>query len=318
MADTDIVIAWVNGADPEHQRKRLLHMRTGPAAERVATKSRRFSDNEEVRFNLRSIKNHAPWVRRVWLVTDGQFPAFIDRDQALKSDIHVVDHRAIYRGFEGFLPVFNSLAIETMLWRIPGLADQFIYCNDDMMFSAPTLESDFFQNGKVVLRGGWTSLPADEPVSFHNSNQIAAAQMFGFGPERFFGVPHIHYPMLRPLLEQAFEEFMPEFGRNMAYRFRERAQFWPISVHAYLALREERAIIFNGKRDYKHMSVRFCKTAEPERLVERLEIIRQHRVKMACVNYLEAVEAKVPDVLRFLSEGAGPKAVFELERNRGS
>lgn len=314
MADTDIVIAWVNGADPEHQNKRLVHMRTGPATERVATKSRRFSDNEEVRFNLRSIKNHASWIRRIWLVTDGQFPTCIDRDLALKNDIHVVDHREIYRGFEEVLPVFNSLAIETMIWRIPGLADQFIYCNDDMMFAAPTLESDFFQNGRVVLRGGWKSLRPDEPMSFHNSNQVAAAEMFGYGPERFFGIPHVHYPMLRPVLERGFEEFMSDFRRNMACRFRERGQFWPISVHAYLALRERRAVIFDGRRDYKHMSVRFCKTAEPERIVERLEMIRQHRVKMTCVNYLEAVEAKVPDVHRYLSEGAGPEAAFELPR----
>jgi Stealth protein CR2, conserved region 2 len=34
------------------------------------------------------------------------------------------------------LPTFNSRAIESMLWRIDGLADRFVYFNDDMMLTA--------------------------------------------------------------------------------------------------------------------------------------------------------------------------------------
>jgi hypothetical protein len=311
LADTDIVIAWVSGADSQHQKKRAQYLASGPAPETLATKARRFSDNEEIRFNLRSVRNHAPWVRRIWLITDDQFPDCIDRDIARRHNIEVIDHRDIYRGYEGFLPVFNSLAIETMLWRIPGLAEQFIYCNDDMIFAAPTRESDFFRDGKVVLRGTWADL-TDKPVSFHNANQVAAAQMFGYDLTNFFGTPHVHYPMLRSVMEEAFAEFRPEFERNMAFRFRDRSQFWPISVHGYLAMRTDRAIGYVGKADYKHFSVNFCKTATPEQLLGRLELIRRHKVKMTCINYFEAVEAKVPDAVRYLSEAAGPAAEFEL------
>ena len=56
------------------------------------------------------------------------------------------------------LPTFNSYAIETMLWRIEGLADRFLYFNDDMMLVGPVEPTDFFSNeGKVKLRGRWSN-----------------------------------------------------------------------------------------------------------------------------------------------------------------
>ncbi|GLK66739.1 Stealth CR1 domain-containing protein [Hansschlegelia plantiphila] len=310
MPDTDIVIAWVNGQDPKHAKKRAKFLQEGPAQETLATKARRFSDNEEIRYNLRSIRNHAPWVRKIWIITDDQFPPSIDQELAREHNIFTVDHRVIYRGFEGCLPVFNSLAIETMLWRIPELAEQFIYCNDDMLLSGMTKETDFFVDGKVVLRGNWADL-TDKEISFHASNQLAAAQLYGYDLTRFFGTPHVHYPMLRSVLEEAFESLKPEFARNMAFRFRNRSQFWPISVHAYQAMRTDRAVGYSGKPDWRHFSVRFCKTASAEDLITRLEIIRDHKVKMTCVNYFEAVQAKVPDALSYISEATGPMAPFE-------
>jgi hypothetical protein len=93
--------------------------------------------NDEIRFCLRSIHNLAPWIRAIWPVTDNQVSAAIDRRRAERDNIRIVDHREIFRGNEQLLPTFNSLAIETMLWLIDGLADCFLYFNDDMMFVGP-------------------------------------------------------------------------------------------------------------------------------------------------------------------------------------
>jgi len=81
----DVVVAWVDGRDPEHRakRKRYLADPGGDAKlERVAHLERRFSDNDEIRFCLRWIRNYAPWARTIWLVTDDQVPAAIDRRKA--------------------------------------------------------------------------------------------------------------------------------------------------------------------------------------------------------------------------------------------
>jgi Stealth protein CR2, conserved region 2/Stealth protein CR1, conserved region 1 len=143
----DVVIAWVDGRDRKHRakRRRFLANPGGDARpERRTADTRRFSDNDEIRFCLRSIRNYAPWVRTIWLVTDDQVPAAIDRQRAEQDNIRVVDHREIFRGHEELLPTFNSLSIETMLWRIEGLADRFLYLNDDMMFVGPVKPTDFF------------------------------------------------------------------------------------------------------------------------------------------------------------------------------
>jgi Stealth protein CR2, conserved region 2 len=140
------VVAWVDGGDRKHRARRNRYLAdpggdSGP--EQVANKERRFSDNDEIRFCLRSIRNYAPWVRTIWLVTDNQVPAAIDRRRAERDNIRIVDHREIFHGYEQLLPTFNSLSIETMLWRIDGLADRFLYFNDDMMLVGPAEPTDF-------------------------------------------------------------------------------------------------------------------------------------------------------------------------------
>ncbi len=154
----DAVIAWVDGRDPKHRakRKRYLADPGGNAKpERAATDGRRFSDNDEIRFCLRSIRNYAPWVRTIWLVTDDQVPAAIDRQRAEKENIRIVDHREIFRGYEQLLPTFNSYAIESMLWRVEGLADRFLYFNDDMMLVGPVEPTDFFsRKAKSICAAG--------------------------------------------------------------------------------------------------------------------------------------------------------------------
>jgi hypothetical protein len=312
----DVVIAWVDGRDPKHRakRKRYLADPGGDSKpERVATDERRFSDNDEIRFCLRSIRNYAPWVRTIWLVTDGQVPAAIDRARAERDNIRIVDHREIFRGYEQLLPTFNSRAIESMLWRIEGLADRFLYLNDDMMLVGPVEPTDFFTNdGKVVLRGRWSSWneQLERGNSFNGSGKLLGAKMLGYTPELFFSSNHMNYPLLRPAMEELFEEFKPAFLTNAAYRFRNRNQFWPISAHDHLLLNTSRARVVKP-RNSAHFSVRYCQTASPAALEARLKQLSDGAIRFACINYLEAVVAKVPDAMRYLSDATGPAAPYE-------
>src|SRR6188472_4518862 len=224
----DVVIAWVDGRDPKHRAKRKHHL-ADPGGddepEPVASKERRFSDNDEIRFCLRSIRNYAPWVRTIWLVTDNQIPAAIDRERAERDNVRIVDHRQIFRGYEQLLPTFNSRAIESMLWRIEGLADRFVYFNDDMMLVGPVEPTDFFSHdGKVKLQGRWSNWneQLERGNSFNGRGKLLGAEMLGYTSERFFSSSHMNYPLLRPAMAELFEEFKPAFLANAAYRFRNR------------------------------------------------------------------------------------------------
>lgn len=99
----------------------------------------RYVDNEELRYSLRSIERYAPWVRHIFLVTNGQIPSWIDMES---SRLTIVAHEDIYPDLS-HLPTFSSPSIESHLHKIPGLADNFLYFNDDVMLNQPVWPEDF-------------------------------------------------------------------------------------------------------------------------------------------------------------------------------
>ena len=42
----------------------------------VESEDSRFRDNDELRYSLRSLEQHAPWLRHIYIVTNGQVCAF--------------------------------------------------------------------------------------------------------------------------------------------------------------------------------------------------------------------------------------------------
>ena len=67
-------------------------------------------------------------MENVFLLVSGetQVPSWVDR-----SVVNVVLHKDIIP--ERFLPTFNSTTIEMFMHRIPGLGEEFLYFNDDMV-----------------------------------------------------------------------------------------------------------------------------------------------------------------------------------------
>lgn len=104
----------------------------------------RFEDKEELRYSLRSLERHAPWIRHVYLVTNGQIPHWLDLDY---SRITLVTHMDIFPN-QSHLPTFSSPAIESHLHRITGLSDKFLYLNDDVMFTQNVWPEDFYTNSR--------------------------------------------------------------------------------------------------------------------------------------------------------------------------
>lgn len=116
-----------------------------PDAENTGAK--RYVQHDELRYALRSAHRHAPWIRRIFIVTDRQRPAWL----AEHPKVTVVDHREIIPA--ELLSSFSSACIEGYLDRIPGLAERFIYGNDDMFFNRRARPKDFFDDsGRPIVR----------------------------------------------------------------------------------------------------------------------------------------------------------------------
>lgn len=104
-----------------------------------AASESRYRDSEELRYSLRSLEMFAPWVRKVFIVTDNQIPYWLNLED---SKVKIVPHSAIFADRRN-LPVFSSPAIESQLHRVPGVSRRFVYFNDDVMLGSPTFPDDF-------------------------------------------------------------------------------------------------------------------------------------------------------------------------------
>lgn len=145
--EIDLVYLWVDGSDPVWQKKRDTFI--GKTAEDSAENCEgRYADNDELRYSLRSVERYAPWIRRIFIVTDAQTPSWLDTSN---PRIRVVDHTEILP--REALPTFNSVVIEHRLHLIPGLSEYFLYANDDMFFNREVSPGDFFTpDGRPIIR----------------------------------------------------------------------------------------------------------------------------------------------------------------------
>ena len=140
--DIDLVYLWVNGNDPAWIAKRNACI--GKTSEASVNCPGRYADNDELKFSLRSVEKYAPWIRRIFIVTDHQVPEWLD---TANSKIQIVDHTLILP--EQSLSCFNSVVIEHHLHLIPGLSEHFLYANDDMYFNKPVTPADFFDKNNL-------------------------------------------------------------------------------------------------------------------------------------------------------------------------
>jgi hypothetical protein len=313
MFDVDAVITWVDGSDPAHKHKRdhyLLQAQT--RLHDNGTNPHRWVCSDELNFCVRSIANHAPWVRRIWIVTDDQIPVLAPLPEDFAAKITIVDHRQIFAGYEDALPTFNSLSIETMLWRIPGLSEHFLYFNDDVFLTAPVTAADFFAQNGPVLRGKWVDHSAlagsdagrDDASLLNYFNQINAANMIGYTADHVFESAHVVHPMHISVMADLFDTYPGECVRNASFRFRCTQQFLPQSLHNHACLASGNAAILDA-RDYLHVAVGELDQWSVGDVHAYLGTAERHEIKFLCVNDLPEVERNFPDARAWIQEAIG-------------
>ena len=241
--DIDVVFTWVDGNDPAWQLRRLDRQRIESGTEDAGEinlpdmSAARFRQRDELRYALRSVYSFMPYVRQIYIVTDRQTPDWLGEHPTVR----VVDHTEIFED-PADLPCFNSNAIETNLHRIPGLAEHFVYFNDDVMLLGPTPPSMFFLANGVTRSFFESERSQYGPPSetFHNSKNAvlngSAAFDAHFGRTYHQYHRHTPFPLRRSLLEQLRHEFDEELRATSANHFRSIDDIAPISsLYQYYA-----------------------------------------------------------------------------------
>lgn len=143
--EIDIVIPWVDGNDPEWQKEKVKYQSTKTDD---GNSVNRFRDWGLLPFWFRAVEKYLPWVRKIHFVTWGHIPEFLNINH---PKLNVVNH-ADYIPDE-YRPTFSANTIELNFWRIPDLAEHFIYFNDDMFVLKEMKPDDFFISNKPCTCG---------------------------------------------------------------------------------------------------------------------------------------------------------------------
>lgn len=152
----DFVLFWV---DPENrewqQEKEKYRAKVSGNQKKEANLAVRYRDWNNLQYWFRGVEKYAPWVRKIFFVTWGAIPEWLDTSN---PKLEIIYDRDILP--EGCAPVFSPNPKEINIHRIPGLSEHFVYFNDDMFLTRETEPNDFFVNG----------LPREMAVSYLLSN----------------------------------------------------------------------------------------------------------------------------------------------------
>ncbi|MDD7568932.1 MAG: Stealth CR1 domain-containing protein [[Actinobacillus] rossii] len=239
----DFILPWVNPKDPEWIKQKAKY--NGEIVDVISNSESRYRDMDTLRFVLRSIEKNCPWYNKIYLVTSGHYPEWLDINN---DKIELVVHEDMYFDIS-HLPVFSASSIEMNIGNIGSLSETFVYLNDDTLIMQPTEISRFFKNGLPVdfLCHGW--LPRNRLFklfrttdawtdSLNNNlklinqqldlNLLSSTQLFNSSYsiknkfsnfllkniyKKFLWIEHWHHP--QPYLKKTLQEVREHFFENM-------------------------------------------------------------------------------------------------------
>jgi len=276
MRSIDAVITWVDGSDKEYKKKIEKHLSTS------TNYKKQYLQANEIEYCVKSILRFAPFVRRIFIVTDNQKPSFNGLEDLIASNkVKIVDHKEIFKGYEKYLPTFNIRSIDAMLHRVEGLSETFVYFNDDVFLINNISEEDWFVKNKGVLMGKWAKNYSISPLKVllgkfkkifglrpsFNASQSKAANITGFKKE-YFKSYHTARPQIKSLIKEFYRKNPKYLIDQIKYRFRNYNQFMPYSLCWHLMIKENSAII-KGVNELKE--VKQTKNFNPGQIISILE-----------------------------------------------
>ena len=289
--DIDAVITWVDGKDPVLARKRASYGGSVKLSEEDVAGATRYASVGEIYWCVASIRKYAPFIRKIFIVTDGQDPKIPEGS----VPVEIIDHKQIFAGYESFLPVFNSIAIETMTWRIPGLSEHYVEFNDDFLLCAPVKPEDFFTpEGKPLCYCSRLSIPFTKftraikrSENGHRKVTFKGTQMNGAllagAKWSFFKIDHTPRPLLRSFFEKWFAEHPEAMQHNISFRFRDPSQYSGQELH-YVSLHKTEGMELRPvKGNLFYMEPKKKKDYVPRKMAK----LRAGNYKFCCFNSLD-------------------------------
>ncbi len=246
MEKIDAVITWVDGSEPNFKLKLEENLKNKKII------NRQYLQANEIHFCVASIIKFAPFVRKIFIVTDNQKPNLKEvRHLVSLNKVEIIDHKEIFRDNMDFLPTFNIRSIDALLFKIKNLSNKFIYFNDDMFLIKETSEEEWFKDNKAVLTGCWTKTYNKQLIktisqriknllnirpSF-NAAQSKAANIAGFH-NKYFKSYHCGRPQIKSVIKDFYDKNPQRLTNQIMHKFRDGRQYMPYSLCWHLLIKE--------------------------------------------------------------------------------
>ncbi|WP_436517820.1 Stealth CR1 domain-containing protein [Ekhidna sp. To15] len=295
--EVDLVYTWVNGEDPDY-----IKICQSYADNPKDINPERYRDTYQLlKYSLRSAKKYLDWYRNIYIVTARpQVPSWLDTNH---PRIKLVHHDEIID--KEYLPTFNPNCIESFLHKIPGLAEHFLYINDDFLFGAKTSQDIFFNNG------------------IHTVFNSLAGENFGWriydGKNDLIGLGIIeHTPLfIKKEFWNAMTELYPEKQHeSRANKFRKSSDLMTYKFYRYYMMKYQKKLSYPIPL-WKLLKVNFF-----HKIMNKLDYqkkalakIENEKPNFYCLND-DQRDNPNPDVIKlvqeFLSRNYPDKSSFEL------
>ena len=283
----DLVYLWVNDKDEEWQKKRKFWANKLGVVSSEENSDCRYSNNDELKYSLRSAEMYAPWINRIFIVTDNQVPEWLDTNH-LK--IKIIDHKDIMP--ENCLPCFNSAAIEVCIDNIPDLSEYFLYANDDMFFTSPVGPEYFYnEENKPIINlrtRKWT-----EPNNLYTQRILYTQDLFDKAFDRQkavnkFDPSHCIDAYRKSSFKACKKMFANEFDKLIEQKFRTPDTIQRIIFSLYMLETNQCSLQFNPQIAEQNFYTNIDNLyLELESKYSIEEVIKKYQPKLLCINDTE-------------------------------
>ena len=246
MEKIDAVITWVDGSEPNYKLKLEENLKNKKII------NRQYLQANEIHFCVASIIKFAPFIRKIFIVTDNQKPNLNEVGHFVSlNKVEIIDHKEIFRDNMDSLPTFNIRSIDALLFKIKNLSNKFIYFNDDMFLIKETSKEEWFKDNKAVLTGSWTKTYNKQLIktisqriknllnirpSF-NAAQSKAANIAGFH-NKYFKSYHCGRPQIKSVIKNFYDKNPQRLTNQIMHKFRDGRQYMPYSLCWHLLIKE--------------------------------------------------------------------------------
>lgn len=292
----DIVYTWVDGSNLDYLKKWNSY-----ATIKKDLNPERYRDTFQLlKYSIRSIEKYFNSFNKLYILTASpQVPEWCD----LNDDrIQLVHHDEFIP--EQYLPTFNSNVIESFLHRVPGLADNFVYMNDDFLFGDDTSIDRFYKNGKYTIFN-----------TFFGEN-LRWRVYDGYHDLVGLGIIE-HTPILinKKFWGNAFDLFPDETEATRGSRFRDDRNFFPYKLYRYYMLKYQKELSKPIPITELIKITKFHKlTNNLKKQQKAFSKLREKGIEFYCLND-DMRESPNPDVVRlvqtFLEEKYPNSSSFE-------